>query len=83
MAVPAGFTHHKKCLWVVYLHFSFQGEGLSYSPDCLPELKIYVTKCPTIKTHAQCKISQHNGHVLCDIFYPMQVISHCCDFTAY
>ena len=73
----------KKCLWVVHLPFSSEGEGLQYSPDCHPELKIYVTKCPTIKTHTQFKISQHNSRVLCDIFYPMQVISHYFDFRTY
>lgn len=81
--VTAAFTHHKKCLWVVHLHFSSEGEGLLYSPDCHPELKIYVTKCPTIKTHTQFKISQHNSRVLCDIFYPMQVISQYFDFRTY
>lgn len=54
----------------------FKERGFHTLLDCRPRIEtICYKKRPTIKTHAQFKISQHNGHVLCDIFYPMQVIS--------
>lgn len=70
MAVPAGSPTTKVFVGGLPALPSFQGEGLSYSLIVRIETICYKTSYH--KDTAQFKISQHNGHVLCDIFYPMQ-----------